>query len=77
MPRIAPRIPRADVVGSLLRPRRLLDARHAWREGRLTEAQLEGEPLLLERDERGEDIGAGERLVAVQDEWLGHGVFYG
>ena len=40
MPRIAPRIPRADVVGSLLRPRHLLDARHAWREGRLTEAEM-------------------------------------
>jgi 5-methyltetrahydropteroyltriglutamate--homocysteine methyltransferase len=30
-----PRIARADVVGSLLRPQYLLDARKAWREGKL------------------------------------------
>jgi 5-methyltetrahydropteroyltriglutamate--homocysteine methyltransferase len=35
------RIARADVVGSLLRPQYLLDARNAWREGRLTEAEMQ------------------------------------
>ena len=30
-----PKIARADVVGSLLRPQYLLDARKAWREGKL------------------------------------------
>jgi methionine synthase II (cobalamin-independent) len=40
MPKIAPRIPRADVVGSLLRPQYLLDARNAWREGRLSETEM-------------------------------------
>jgi 5-methyltetrahydropteroyltriglutamate--homocysteine methyltransferase len=34
-----PRIARADVVGSLLRPQYLLDARNAWREGRLSDAE--------------------------------------
>ena len=34
------RIARADVVGSLLRPQYLLDARNAWREGRLSEAEM-------------------------------------
>lgn len=33
-------IARADVVGSLLRPQYLLDARNAWREGRLSEAEM-------------------------------------
>jgi 5-methyltetrahydropteroyltriglutamate--homocysteine methyltransferase len=40
MPKISPKIPRADVVGSLLRPQYLLDARNAWREGRLSEAEM-------------------------------------
>jgi 5-methyltetrahydropteroyltriglutamate--homocysteine methyltransferase len=40
VPQIAPKIPRADVVGSLLRPQYLLDARAAWREGRLSEAEM-------------------------------------
>src|SRR5262245_34196892 len=35
-----PKVARADVVGSLLRPQYLLDARHAWREGRLSEAEM-------------------------------------
>ncbi|MBO0763721.1 MAG: cobalamin-independent methionine synthase II family protein [Hyphomicrobiaceae bacterium] len=35
-----PMIARADVVGSLLRPQYLLDARNAWREGRLSEAEM-------------------------------------
>jgi 5-methyltetrahydropteroyltriglutamate--homocysteine methyltransferase len=35
-----PRIARADVVGSLLRPQYLLDARKAWREGRVSEAEM-------------------------------------
>jgi 5-methyltetrahydropteroyltriglutamate--homocysteine methyltransferase len=42
MPGIAPKIARADVVGSLLRPQYLLDARNAWREGRLSEAEMSG-----------------------------------
>jgi 5-methyltetrahydropteroyltriglutamate--homocysteine methyltransferase len=40
MPGIAPTVARADVVGSLLRPQYLLDARNAWREGRLSEAEM-------------------------------------
>jgi 5-methyltetrahydropteroyltriglutamate--homocysteine methyltransferase len=40
MPKIACKIPRADVVGSLLRPQYLLDARNGWREGRLSEAEM-------------------------------------
>jgi 5-methyltetrahydropteroyltriglutamate--homocysteine methyltransferase len=35
-----PRIARADVVGSLLRPQYLLDARTGWREGRVSEAEM-------------------------------------
>jgi 5-methyltetrahydropteroyltriglutamate--homocysteine methyltransferase len=35
-----PRIARADVVGSLLRPAWLLEARNAWREGKLGDAEL-------------------------------------
>jgi 5-methyltetrahydropteroyltriglutamate--homocysteine methyltransferase len=35
-----PRIARADVVGSLLRPQYLLDARNGWREGRVSEADM-------------------------------------
>jgi 5-methyltetrahydropteroyltriglutamate--homocysteine methyltransferase len=35
-----PKIARADVVGSLLRPQYLLDARSAWREGRLRDAEV-------------------------------------
>ncbi|MFZ1104207.1 MAG: cobalamin-independent methionine synthase II family protein [Hyphomicrobiaceae bacterium] len=35
-----PRIARADVVGSLLRPQYLLDARNGWREGRVSEAEM-------------------------------------
>jgi methionine synthase II (cobalamin-independent) len=35
-----PKIARADVVGSLLRPQYLLDARNGWREGRVNEAQV-------------------------------------
>ena len=35
-----PKIARADVVGSLLRPQYLLDARKAHREGRLSEAEM-------------------------------------
>ncbi len=41
MPKIAHKIARADVVGSLLRPQYLLDARNAWREGRLSEAEMQ------------------------------------
>jgi 5-methyltetrahydropteroyltriglutamate--homocysteine methyltransferase len=37
-PQNAPKIARADVVGSLLRPQYLLDARKAWREGKLDDA---------------------------------------
>jgi 5-methyltetrahydropteroyltriglutamate--homocysteine methyltransferase len=37
-----PKIARADVVGSLLRPACLLEARTAWREGRLGEVELRG-----------------------------------
>jgi 5-methyltetrahydropteroyltriglutamate--homocysteine methyltransferase len=36
-----PKIARADVIGSLLRPQYLLDARNAWRAGRLSEAQMQ------------------------------------
>ncbi|HEX5999649.1 MAG TPA: cobalamin-independent methionine synthase II family protein [Hyphomicrobiaceae bacterium] len=35
-----PRIARADVVGSLLRPQYLLDARNAWREGKATGTEV-------------------------------------
>src|SRR5262245_21860549 len=35
-----PRIARADVVGSLLRPQYLLDARSGWRQGRVGEAEM-------------------------------------
>src|SRR5262245_13043316 len=35
-----PKIARADVVGSLLRPAYLLEARGAWREGKLGDAEL-------------------------------------
>jgi 5-methyltetrahydropteroyltriglutamate--homocysteine methyltransferase len=35
-----PSIARADVVGSLLRPQYLLDARNGWREGRVSEAEM-------------------------------------
>jgi 5-methyltetrahydropteroyltriglutamate--homocysteine methyltransferase len=38
-PKFAHKIARADVVGSLLRPQYLLDARNAWREGRLADAE--------------------------------------
>jgi len=40
-PKVAPKVARADVVGSLLRPQYLLDARNAWREGRLSEAEMQ------------------------------------
>ena len=40
MPSIAAKIARADVVGSLLRPQYLLDARNGWREGRVSEAEM-------------------------------------
>ena len=40
-PKVAPKVARADVVGSLLRPHYLLDARNAWREGRLSEAEMQ------------------------------------
>lgn len=35
------KIARADVVGSLLRPQYLLDARGGWREGRVSEAEMQ------------------------------------
>jgi 5-methyltetrahydropteroyltriglutamate--homocysteine methyltransferase len=35
-----PKIARADVVGSLLRPAYLLEARNAWREGKLGDAEM-------------------------------------
>jgi 5-methyltetrahydropteroyltriglutamate--homocysteine methyltransferase len=35
-----PKIARADVVGSLLRPQYLLDARKSWREGRVSDAEV-------------------------------------
>jgi 5-methyltetrahydropteroyltriglutamate--homocysteine methyltransferase len=41
MPETRPKIARADVVGSLLRPQYLLDARNAWRAGRLSEAEMQ------------------------------------
>jgi 5-methyltetrahydropteroyltriglutamate--homocysteine methyltransferase len=37
----ADKIARADVVGSLLRPQHLLDARNGWREGRVSEAEMQ------------------------------------
>lgn len=36
-----PKIARADVVGSLLRPQYLLDARNGWREGHVREAEIQ------------------------------------
>jgi 5-methyltetrahydropteroyltriglutamate--homocysteine methyltransferase len=39
LPEIAHKTARADVVGSLLRPQYLLDARNAWRKGRLSDAE--------------------------------------
>jgi 5-methyltetrahydropteroyltriglutamate--homocysteine methyltransferase len=40
MPKAAHNVARADVVGSLLRPPHLLDARNGWRAGRVSEAEM-------------------------------------
>ena len=56
---------RADVVGSFLRPKELLDARHAFQAGKLDRASLTAlEDRLIKRS-RGK--GSEERPQAVTD----------
>jgi methionine synthase II (cobalamin-independent) len=56
-----PKIARADVVGSLLRPQYLLDARSAWREGRLSDAEVRA----------AEDRAVAEAAALQEDAGLG------
>lgn len=62
-----PRIARADVVGSLLRPAYLLEARKAWREGNLGDAEMRAaedravtEAVALQEDAGIEAVTDGE-----------------